>query len=101
METRNEYQQMLDLQLAELSHQITLIDTKVENTSTDEQVKYVQELDVLYTKFRDLTFKLKQLKNASDDNWKTIKLTPEELWGRRSASLSVKSRSDIESRESR
>lgn len=76
--------------MAELSLQINLVHTKAANTRAVERLRYVYQLDVLYKKLREVTFKIEQLESARDDSWKSLELTPEEFWGRREAGLSGK-----------
>ncbi len=80
MKTKDEYIENLASELKEWSAEIDLLTAKIEHTTADVKIKYVEELDILDAKRHLATAKMKELKEAGEDAWETVKKTADAVW---------------------
>jgi len=80
METDETYKQRMIARLNKCYAEINALDVKAENAVADVKLKYVEELDVLHTKKREASKKIKELENASGETREKVKLTVDEIW---------------------
>lgn len=80
MKTKDEYIENLASELKEWSAQIDLLAAKTENVAADVKLKYAEAINALRGKQHAATEKMKELENASDDAWETVKETADKVW---------------------
>ena len=80
IKTKDEYIESLASELKEWSAQIDLLAAKTENAEEDVKLKYAEELNVLRAKQQAAAEKMKELEEASDDAWETVKETADKVW---------------------
>jgi uncharacterized protein YlxW (UPF0749 family) len=87
LKTKNEYIESLTAELKEWSAQIDVLAANAESAAADAKLKYTEELAELRAKQQAAAAKIKELEEASDDAWVTVKDTAVEVWADLKAGL--------------
>ncbi len=79
MKTKDQYIDDLSAKLKEWNAQIDLLAAKIEGAAVSEKHKYAEELDALRAKQNEAAEKMKELKEASDSAWETVKESADKI----------------------
>jgi len=78
------YKKKMEAQLNEWNAQIRLLAAKAENAKADLRIKYADELELVHSKQRAATEKLKELEKelgtASNEAWEKTKVAADKIW---------------------
>ena len=74
METKETYQKKCEVQVKEWNTLISLLAAKMEKADAGDKRLYAHELIEIAAKQRDAMIKMKELEEASDEVWETIKI---------------------------
>ena len=80
MKTKNQYIENLAAELKEWGAQVDILAAKAENAAAHVKLRYVEEVDALRAKQHEAAKKIKELEEASDDAWDTVKDTADRVW---------------------
>ncbi|MHB1564820.1 MAG: sll1863 family stress response protein [Leptospirillum sp.] len=79
MDSKEAYKQKLNAQMKEWSAQINLLNAKIENKGADMRIKYAKELDAVKAKQEEVLQKIKELDEATGENWEKVKNTADQI----------------------
>ena len=65
--------------MKEWSAQINLLNAKIENKGADMRIKYAKELDAVKAKQEEVLQKIKELDEATGENWEKVKNTADQI----------------------
>ncbi|MDA8060181.1 MAG: hypothetical protein M0Z37_07530 [Nitrospiraceae bacterium] len=79
MDSKEAYKQKLNAQMKEWGAQINLLNAKIENKGADMRIKYAKELDAVKAKQEEVLQKIKELDEATGENWEKVKNTADQI----------------------
>ncbi len=65
--------------MKEWGAQINLLNAKIENKGADMRIKYAKELDAVKAKQEEVLQKIKELDEATGENWEKVKNTADQI----------------------
>jgi len=80
MKSRNEYIESLATELKVWSAQIDIMTAKAEQVAGMAKLKYLQELNDIQGHQQAASIKMRELEDAGDDAWHSVKETADKVW---------------------
>ncbi|MDO9104861.1 MAG: coiled coil domain-containing protein [Methylovulum sp.] len=80
MKTKEEYIDNLAAELKAWSTQIDHLAAKAEQSAGMAKRKYNEEINVLHANQQAASAKMRELEDASDDAWESVKETADQVW---------------------
>lgn len=81
MQSRDEYVKNMKEKLDELNAEIDVLEKKAQLEKLEMRKKYQHHIDGLKNKRDTAQAKLREIQNASEDSWESLKTGAEEVWG--------------------
>jgi len=72
LETREEYQDRIELKLTELEHKIWIVKQRAEEVTGETRLEYAELFRVLYAKLEQIREKLEELAEEGEDTWQHL-----------------------------
>jgi uncharacterized coiled-coil DUF342 family protein len=89
MSTRDAYVQKLKAQLDDWNADITKLEAKAGLAAADAKIRYEQSLNSLRAERDQVSGKLEQIQESSEDAWEEFQGSAEDLWDRTKAAFAA------------